>query len=288
MSYKYEDIRNFYFENEYGQRIDCQKVNGNLFLYNISGLGFEKNTEYVKVGSRYITNKEDFVQIPINGELEFDEMTYDEYSNFVDFILQANSLKLIYVPKKSARTEYFRDVDVTQLVKEEEDDFNVLTCPITMIPKSLWYERNDIIYTAEIFDDELRWDFEWDSRFADYENRNIIFENKGHVEASFLLELNGYLKNPAISIYVDNEKKYELALNLILERNEKIIYSTEDDNLRLCLIDENGNETNLFNELDLNKINFFKIPKGVSELRLTADNEILNSKLTIFVEYIAV
>ena len=44
--YDYKDIRNFYFENEKGQTIDCQKVNGGLFLFNINGLGYEEEITY--------------------------------------------------------------------------------------------------------------------------------------------------------------------------------------------------------------------------------------------------
>ena len=84
-NYRYEDIRNFYFENEKGQKIDCQKVNGNLFLYSVTGLGFEKEVEYVRVGNTFIKNDEEIKQGVIDGELEFYEMSYDEYKNFVDF-----------------------------------------------------------------------------------------------------------------------------------------------------------------------------------------------------------
>ena len=48
--------------------------------------------------------------------------------------------------------------------------------------------------------------------------------------------------------------------------------------------------TNLFtNEyIDISKNNIFKLPKGVSEVRLTADNEILKGKLTILEQFKAV
>ena len=55
MNYRYEDIRNFY-------RVNCQKINGNLFLYNVSGLGFKKSNDYVRVGNTFIKNKEEIEQ----------------------------------------------------------------------------------------------------------------------------------------------------------------------------------------------------------------------------------
>ena len=288
MTYRYEDIRNFYFENELGQRIDCQKVNGNLFLFNIMGLGFEKDVEYIQIGNSFIKNKEKIKQGIIEGELEFYDMTYDEYSNFIDFVLKSESLKLIYIPKKSNRIEYYRDIDIVKIEKNDEDDFNILTSPISIYCTSLWYKENNIVYIAEEIENEIRWDFEWDSKFTDYENRNLIFENKGHVEAPFLLEMNGYVLNPKVQVYVNNEKIYELALNITIEENEKLMYSTKDNDLFLYLIHADNSQENLFNYLDLNNINFFELPKGVSEVKVSGDNEIINTKLTIFEEFVAV
>src|SRR5699024_11268169 len=69
-----------YFENETGERIDCQKINGNLFFYNVTGLGFEEEIEYVQIGDNFIANRRKIKQNQIAGELDFYEMTYDERS----------------------------------------------------------------------------------------------------------------------------------------------------------------------------------------------------------------
>lgn len=288
MNYRYEDIRNFYFENEIGKRVNCQKINGNLFLYNVSGLGFKKSNDYVRVGNTFIKNKEEIEQSTITGELEFYEMTYDEYRNFIDFILCATSLKLIYVPKNTNRIEYYRDIDVTELEKNEEDDFNILTTPITINCTTLWYKQNKIIYSVENVEDELRWDFVWNPIFADYEHRSILFNNLGHVDAPFLLEITGYIENPKIEIIVNGKKIYEIIFNIILNENEKIIYSTKDNDMYIKKINKDNTSENLFDLLDLNNINFFRLPKGVSEIKLEAKTDILNAKLTIYEQYITV
>lgn len=149
INYDYKDIRNFYFENETGKRIDCQKIDGGLFLYNVAGLGYEENIEYERVGNTFVQTNKELVQNTITGDLEFYNMTYDEYCNFVDFILLSTNLRLIYVPKKSNRIEYYRDIDVCKIEKTEEDEYNVLTSSIDIKCKSLWYEENKVIYTAK-------------------------------------------------------------------------------------------------------------------------------------------
>ena len=287
-SYKYEDIRNFYFENEKGQRIDCQKIDGNLFFYNVAGLGYEEDVEYVQVGDNFIPNKRKLKQNQISGDLEFYNMTYDEYCNFVDFILSASSLKLIYVPKKTVRTEYYRDIDVVKIDKTEEDDYKTLTCPILMNAKSLWYEAKEVVYNIDPITSELRWDFDWDAVFSSYDNRNIIFENKGHTEAPFKLELNGEVINPIITIIEDEKEAKKLNLNgLKIEVGETFVYNTKDTEQAIYKI-SNGERKKLFSFLNPNFINFYKLIKGVSIIRLEADNEITSGKLTIYVQYKAV
>lgn len=261
MSYKYEDIRNFYFENELGERIDCQDINGNLFLYEVKGLGYEEEIDYVQVGNSFVENSRKMKQNQIDGELEFYNMTYDEYSNFVNFILNAKELKLIYVPKTTNRVEYYRDIDLFKIEKLEEDDYNVLPCPISMNAKTLWYEKQETTKDMSKQNREMRWNFRWDSKFTDYSNRSVLFENKGHTEAPFLLEVAGYVINPAISIFVDNEEISKLKLNITLEEYEKLLYCTKDNDLYIMKQKTDGTKENLFNDLDINNNNFFKIPK---------------------------
>lgn len=288
MSYKYEDIRNFYFENEKGERIDCQKINGSLFFYNVTGLGYEEEIEYVQIGDNFIANRRKIKQNQIGGDLEFYDMTYDEYCDFVDFILRASMLRLVYIPKKSNRTEYYRDIDLFKIDKNEEDDYNILTCPIMMNAKSLWYEAKEVVYTIDSVTNELRWNFKWNAMFASYDNRNIIFENKGHTEAPFKLELNGELVNPKIIILEDEKEVKKLDLTgLKIATGEKFIYNTKDTEQEIARIGSTE-RTNLFDFLNPNFINFYKLRKGVSKIRLEADNEITSGKLTIYVQYKAV
>lgn len=288
MSYKYEDIRNFYFENELGERIDCQKIDGNLFFYNVTGLGYEEEIEYVQIGDSFIPNKKKIKQNQIAGDLEFYDMTYDEYCEFVDFILRAASLKLIYVPKKTIRTEYYRDIDLFKIDKSEEDDFNVLPCLIMINCKSLWYEAKEVVYTIDPVTNELRWDFQWNPVFSAYDNRNIIFENKGHTEAPFKLELNGEVVDPIISILEDDVIVKQLDLTgLTIAQGETFVYNTKDTEQEIYKM-SSGVRTNLFDFLNPNFINFFKLRKGVSTIRLEADGEITSGKLTIYVQYKAV
>lgn len=290
-NYRYEDIRNFYFENEKGQKIDCQKVNGNLFLYSVTGLGFEKEVEYVRVGNTFIKNDEEIKQGVIDGELEFYEMSYDEYKNFVDFILKSEKLRLIYVPKLRVRTEYYRDIDFIKIEKNEEDQFNILVSPIQIFCTSLWYKQDIITYTIEPLTDEIRWDFKWDNSFTDYDSRSLQFVNDGHVEAPIEIEISGHVVNPQIELYVEGQLYQTVPLNVEIQTYEKLLYGTKENDFYIMKQHTDGTKESLFSldVLTFENDNVIRLPVARScELRLTADNDIANAQVTIYPQYIAV
>lgn len=171
--------------------------------------------------------------------------------------------------------------------KEKNGTDNVLRVPATFNCKSLWYEAKEVIYTIDTATNEIRWDFKWDSIFSAYDNRNIIFDNKGHTEAPFKLELNGEVISPIITILEDDVEVKKLDLTgLTIAEGETFIYNTKDTEQEIVKVG-NG-KTNLFDFLNPNFINFFKLRKGASKIRLEAEGEITKGKLTIYVQYKAV
>lgn len=291
MNYRYEDIRNFYFENEKGKRIDCQRIDGSLFFYNVTGLGYEEEIEYVQIGNNFVPNRKKIKQNQISGDLDFYDMTYDEYCNFVNFILTAKELKLIYVPKKTIRTEYYRDIDLFKIDKTEEDEYNILTCPILISCKSLWYKKNETIYTIEPQTNEIRWDFDWNSRFADYDTRSLTYINEGHVEAPILVEISGHVVNPCIELYVEGQLYQTVTFTTEIDEYEKLLYGTKENEFYIEKQNTDGTKESLFNldVIDFENDNVIRLPKNKScELKITADNEVLNAQVTILTYYKAV
>lgn len=280
-------VREFNLINEKGQKFSLMDIKNYCLLTEISGLGFRYNTEYSRIENTYTRNIRELEQGQPGGIANFS--CYDNFDKFANFILISEKLKLEYkIPKKNTVAKYYRDIEIQSLEKTEIQPNGIISEPIEFSCVSLWYKENNFIYTADNVEDELRWDFLWNPTFADYEHRSIIFENNGHVEAPFLLEMGGYIENPSISIYVNKIEKYKLKLNITIDEKEKLLYCTKDNELYLYKILKDGTIENLFNYLDLNNINFFKLPQGISEIKLEADTDILNSKLTIYEEYVTV
>ena len=111
-------VREFYIENETGQRFSMMDIEKGCFLSSPMGLGYSYDIQYSQIGNDFIQNIRKLMQGQISGELIFKK--YDNYKKLVDFIESAEFLKLVYkVPFENGLTEYFKDIDISNIEKGE-------------------------------------------------------------------------------------------------------------------------------------------------------------------------
>lgn len=160
--------------------------------------------------------------------------------------------------------------------------------PIIFDCLSLWYEQTVAIYDMKAKENEIRWDFKWDSKFANYDTRNLQFINTGHVEAPVLIEIEGHVINPQIELYIEGELYQTVAFNVEIERYEKLLYGTKENEFYINKQNTDGTLKSLFSldVLDFENDNVVRLPINKScELRLRADNEIQNAQVIILTFY---
>lgn len=283
-------VREFKLVNEKGQEYSLMDIENYCFLTAPSGLGLSYSTEYEQLGNTFISNLRKIEQGQINGTVNF--LSYDNYKNFVDFIENAENLKIAYkIPFRDGAKEYFKDINIQSLTKTQIQENGVISEDITFDCLSLWYEEKTAIYNMESQSDEIRWDFEWDSEFVDYDTRNLEYINKGHVEAPILVEMDGYLINPKIELYIEEQLYQTVKFTTEIAEYEKLLYGTKENEFYINRQKTDGTLESLFNldVIDFYNDNVIKLPKNKScWIRLKADNEVLNAKVTIFVFYKAV
>lgn len=283
-------VREFKLVNEKGQEYSMMDIQKYCLLTEPSGLGYSYFTEYEQLGNTFISNLRKIEQGQVTGNVIF--LNYDNFKSFVDFIERAEDLKFAYkIPFKDGAREYFKDVNVQSLTKTQIQTNGVINESITFDCLSLWYEEKKVIYTIEPQTNEIRWDFEWDSRFADYDTRSLSYINNGHVEAPILLEMSGHLINPKIELYVEGELYQEVPFFVEIEEYEKLLYGTKENEFYIKKQKTDGTLESLFNldVINFENDNVIRLPKNKScELRLTADNEVLNAQVTILTYYKAI
>ena len=285
-------VREFKLVNEKGQEYSLMDIYNYCLLTEPSGLGYSYITEYEQLENTFITNLRKLEQGQINGTINC--LYYDNYRSLVDFIESSEKLKFAYkIPYKTGQKEYFKDVNIQNMEKTQIKTNGIISEPIIFDCLSLWYEENTIVYTIEPVSNEIRWDFRWDSRFTDYNTRNLQFINKGHVEAPVLIEFSGKVINPKIQLYVEGKLYQELKFNITINEYEKLLYCTKKNEFYINKQNTDGTLVDLYDlEVlqDFDKINeVIRFPQNKScELKLTADNDVLNAKATIWSYYKAV
>lgn len=283
-------VRKFKLVNEKGQEYSLMNINDYCLLTEPNGLGYSYSTEYEQLGNTFIANLRKLEQGQINGTVNFSK--YDNYKNFIDFIESAEKLKFSYkIPFEQGVKEYFKDIEIQSLSKSEIQTNGLISESIVFDCLSLWYEENTVIYTIQPETGEIRWDFRWDSRFIDYDTRSLSYINKGHVEAPVLIEMCGHLVNPKIELYIEGELYQTVSFNTEIAEYEKLLYCTKENEFYMRKQNTDGTIVDLY---DLDIINFendnvIRLPLNKScELKLTADNEVLNAQVTILAYYKAV
>ena len=283
-------VREFKLLNEKGQEYSLMDIRNYCLLTEPSGLGYEYSSEYEQLGNTFISNLRRIEQGQITGIVNF--LNYDNYKKLVDFIEQSASLKFSYkIPFTTGEKEYFKDIQIQSLSKTEIQPNKVMSETIIFDCLSLWYEEKSTIFTIEPQENEIRWDFRWDSRFSDYNSRNLNFINQGHVEAPILVQMNGYLLNPKLELYVEGELYQTVAMTTEIQEYEKLLYGTKENEFYINKENTDGSLTSLFNldVIDFNNDNVIRLPKNRScQLVLIADNEVLNAQVTILVYYKAI
>lgn len=284
-------VREFRLINEKGQEFPFMNIHDNTLFTDPSGLGYSYNTEYQQLGDTFISNLRNIQQGQISGTLNF--LNYDNYTSFVNFVESSESLRIGYkIPYSDGSTrEYFKDVQIQSLSKTQIQTNGILSETVIFDCLSLWYEENTAIYTIESQENEIRWDFEWDSRFTDYDTRNLQYINQGHVEAPIYVEIDGQVVNPKIELYVEGELYQTVAINTTIAQYEKLLYDTRENQFYIGKQNTDGTTTSLFSldYIDFYNDNVIRLPKNKScEIKLTADNEVLNAKITIYPRYRAV
>ena len=273
-------VRKFSIENEKGQQFRLDSLKEGCFLTSPSNLGYSYSIDFVQLGFEFIENNRKIDQSNPKGVAYF--KSYDKVKEFIDFI--ESSVKL-----KDGEKTYYRDVCFRRIEKTEKAG-KWLACPIEFASKSLWYEQNETIFKIEAYEDEMRYSYRWNSRYIDYNVRAIQFNNKGHIEAPFQVEINGFVQNPTISIFVEDEEYASIKVPITINEYEKLLYSSKTGEIYIQKQHTDGTIENLWKQeyIDIQKQNIFKMPIGVSEVRLTADDDIANAKLIIFPQYKAV
>lgn len=254
--------------NESNERFPLRNLADYAFIPSVGGKGFKNNSSYVKVGNTYLQDHTEVSQGTLSGTLIFS--SHENYREFVDYIESATSLRFI---SKPADIEYFRDIDVGDLSDYVEKG-GIIEAEVSFICKSLYYTSADKRFEVVPVDGQSQYPLVFPFVFNDNASTDIYIDNVGHTEAEMVAEIYGFIENPVISLYQNNELIYRVTFAITLQAGEKLVYAARDGNPYIVKIDINSVETNAISVLNIENDNFFKIPKGSSKIVIDSDSGI--------------
>lgn len=203
-------MRRLAIENSIGERLSLVAPK-NLWLINISGLGMAMNRQYESVEPGFfIGTSEEENQMSVTGTLVFRRNNvYTQYMEITDWLICAESLRLVYAPEGEDGTEYYRDIEISSIDKSEKKLSQWLECPVTISPLTPWYDRYRM--TIEISPQAgnyKRYEYRYDYRYAASAVPNSAdFEISGHYNGDIEMEAQGPLLAPVFTIENSNTGK---------------------------------------------------------------------------------
>ena len=279
-------VREFCLINNLGQTYSLMDPEEFAYFHEPKGLGFDYNSRYLKVGNVFSPSIRELSQSVVDGELYFHY--YENYRKLISFIHKATKLTLKYVvPYKNSTKTYYKDVTIDNLTKgdKEENGYLISSMSLSLF---FWYERSNFIIEDD--DNICRWDFYFDSYFAQYSSRDLEYINNGDLDGSIDLIIYGEVTNPKISLYIEGELFQEIEINTQLMENERLYYSSKSDDFYIKKRNSDGTYTDLF---DLNVITFendnvLRIPPGKQcRITLTAVDLIAKADLNVYSYYVS-
>lgn len=195
----------------------------------------------------------------------------------------SKELTFVYIEDNK---ETWIDVEWSKIGKKKEYG-RFISSELNLYGKTKWYKKKTLVYTIEEESESafgFPIDFENMAFGVGNENSKEI-NNEGYDQAPFHILLSGPIINPCIRIKKNGQIVNSLSLNIELTEFEKFEYCTRDDLLLLRKINEDGTTTNLFEEIDDNNTNFFKLPLGISNLEIVAKTDIKNARITVYLQY---
>lgn len=226
-------MRQFTLTNALGKSYDLNNLDN--FLHDPSGLGFQRDNDYIKMGTQYYSYNDGFKQQPVKGTIRFKYPdAYSKYFEFAKF-LQHTPLTLKY----ASNDEYSLQVLPGKLVKTELESKS-LECDIELTPLSLYYkhiveENEETETTGKVYD------YEYPYSYAENIPGTVVIESDSANESPCKIQIYGPAVNPHWYHYVNGELVTEGKVTATIANGNKLIVDTSVVPYAIKSVDSYGN-----------------------------------------------
>lgn len=275
-------MRTFTLVNNDGQTYDITSKNDGFF-YNVSGLGYERDTEYQRVKERYTVLSDMLNMPPIVGTVRFFKPNMEQkYFAFSQFC-QNSPIKMVYNPGYG---EFYR---MGRIVKvERSDGENVMTAKVTFKPTTPWIKDVNVNNDNQITDGKT-YDYEYDYTYSDTIQGAVIIDSDSYQDSPIKLTIYGEVVNPIWRHYVNNKLMITGQVLATIPINHKLVIDTttspysikEYDMANLLIADRYQNS-------NFNTDRFIRLENGVNLITAAGTGGAAALKVEAQIEYATV
>lgn len=191
------NIRRFRLINKNGEGYDL--TTRSHFLHTPYGLGFQRETEYQRLGNQYIILNDAFAQAQIQGEVFFPNPgAYTKYYEFVRFCQNA-PLYLLYKP---AGREFIRVVRLSY-VEKTELEAGGLNIQVTFDALTLFYEQVSAFNDKAIAQTGKTFNYKYNYVYSGGALNTVTIQSDSYAESPCTVYIYGACENPVWSHYVN-------------------------------------------------------------------------------------
>lgn len=289
-----------------------------ILFHEISGLGFDEENNFKRIGSSWALNTSNYNQGLISGKMLFNcgqtlSRADDPYYRYMEFVRYISRTPLIlrYYPfgvTESEEDVFYRKVRVSKLSKGEKNEYGVLDCDIEFTAYTPWYKIRTFEYVEDKApSEEHHW--VWDTPLVfeptsaqktggaipaifDWEpDRTFRFNLSGLLTAAPVkLSISGPLLNPYWTHSILNGTTETVISTgrfvtsqsdrIEIEANSKLIIDNTDGNYILAKETPSGSRIDLYSKRDFGTDCFLNLRNGDNVIAVGSEGSFFPESIT--------
>ena len=266
-----------------------------ILFHDISGLGFDEQTDFTSVGSVWKLNSVSYTQKAVSGKVYFTDnhgtTPYTKYTRFKNFI-DKPPLILLYYPEGIDGLCYRKKVRVTKLEKTELDKYGGLDVGIDFTSYTPWYEVIEAKNGGEIVENDTGWVWgDGDQNpplvFEPTEGMDAIpakFRNEVRApvdiysnvdnDSPVRITIHGPVTNPVWSHFVNDRfiasGGFDSNSSLTLTADERLVIDNTEGEYAMRVYSDIADPRNVYALRDFDLQCFFTLQKGKNTIIVTS------------------
>ncbi len=266
-------MRKFRVINAKGDILDLTSDPSKYFFHDISGLGFDSDSEYEQIGYQFVETKRLLKQAEIKGTISV--AGYKLYEEMMR-LMQSRPLKLEYI----ANETYYIDVNVKRIEKSELEEAGRLRCPVVFEALGRMYKRIVRNIDGSVGNGK-KYDFTFPYRYDDNNSGTILIESDSELESPIVITFMGPCRNPVWTHYVNGNVCCRGKVNCEIPAGDRLVISTLGE-YQIIETDGYGSEVqDRYQDSDFTTERFVFLRKGENIISFGHD---LDSDLKVVVE----